>query len=73
MTRRTPTGSSSPIEFVPFEQAYAPGFEDMRRRVPELRRIQEFMSWQPTRSLDQILESVIEHERRAGSGCPTRA
>jgi UDP-glucose 4-epimerase len=52
--------SSSKIEFVPFEKAYAPGFEDMSRRVPDITRINKLLGWRPTRSLDEILRSVIE-------------
>jgi UDP-glucose 4-epimerase len=59
------TGSSSPIQRVPYEQAYAPGFEDMRRRVPDVARIRDLIGWRPSRSLEDILAAVIEHERQA--------
>jgi UDP-glucose 4-epimerase len=55
--------SSSPIEFVPYEKAYAPGFEDMRRRVPDTSRIRGLTGWEPTRTIDDIVCDVIEHER----------
>jgi UDP-glucose 4-epimerase len=55
--------SKSSLEFVPFEKAYAPGFEDMKRRVPDIARVHRLIGWRPTRSLDEILRSVIEHER----------
>ena len=58
------TGSSSPIHRVPFHEAYAPGFEDMQRRVPDLTRINKSLGWHPTFSLDQTLLATIEHERR---------
>ncbi|MBP7997615.1 MAG: GDP-mannose 4,6-dehydratase [Chloroflexi bacterium] len=57
------TGSNSPIVQIPYDQAYAPGFEDMRRRVPSLRRIEEWVDWRPHRSLDDILTSVIAFMR----------
>jgi UDP-glucose 4-epimerase len=58
------TGSRSQIITVPYELAYAsPGFEDMQRRVPDTARIQELLGWQATRSLDEILQSVIEYEQ----------
>jgi UDP-glucose 4-epimerase len=60
---RALTGSSSEIVYVPYSEAYAPGFEDMQRRIPDIRRIQALLGWKASRSLDQILESVIEHER----------
>ena len=57
------TGSASKIRFVPFGEAYAPGFEDMQRRVPDITRINLLLGWQPTRNLDEILRSIIEYER----------
>jgi UDP-glucose 4-epimerase len=59
------TGSDSPIVNVPYAEAYAPGFEDMERRVPSIRRVFELIGWQPRRSLDEILEAVVAHERKA--------
>ena len=56
-------GSASSIDFIPYDQAYAPGFEDMQRRVPDLTRIQTLLGWQPSHSLDQTLQSVIAWER----------
>ncbi|NOX61694.1 MAG: NAD-dependent epimerase/dehydratase family protein [Chloroflexi bacterium] len=52
------TGSDSPIEFIPYDQAYAPGFEDMRRRVPDTTRIRRLLDWEPRVSLDEILARV---------------
>ena len=59
------TGSDSPIVNIPYAEAYAPGFEDMERRVPDIRRVFELTGWQPRRSLDEILEAVVAHEREA--------
>jgi UDP-glucose 4-epimerase len=53
------TGSSSPIISIPYQEAYPPGFEDMLRRVPDLSRIAATIDFRPTRSLEQILEDVI--------------
>ncbi|MGB8646386.1 MAG: GDP-mannose 4,6-dehydratase [Anaerolineae bacterium] len=47
------------IVFVPYEQAYAAGFEDMRRRMPDLTRIKQYIGWEPKHTLDQILDDVI--------------
>ncbi len=55
------TGSSSTIQFVPYDQAYAPGFEDMRRRVPDISRVQALLGWQPRLSLDEILLNVYQY------------
>ncbi|MEM7585833.1 MAG: NAD-dependent epimerase/dehydratase family protein [Acidobacteriota bacterium] len=57
--------SASPIVFVPYHEAYAPGFEDLRRRVPDISRIRDHLGWRPTRSLDEILRAVITFERRS--------
>lgn len=53
------TGSRSPVELVPYEQAYATGFEDMRRRVPDTTKVMDLTGWRPTRSLDDILRETI--------------
>ncbi len=57
------TGSPAGVRLVPFQEAYAPDFEDMQRRVPDIGRIQALLGWAPQRSLDEILRSVIEYER----------
>jgi UDP-glucose 4-epimerase len=53
------TGAAGPIELVPYEEAYAEGFEDMRRRVPDTSKIERLTGWQPQRDLDQILSEMI--------------
>jgi UDP-glucose 4-epimerase len=57
------TGSSSPIVLIPYDEAYEAGFEDMPRRVPDLRKIQAAVGYAPTVGLDQILARVIAHEQ----------
>jgi len=57
-------GSSSPIVHVPYEEVYGEGFEDMRRRVPDLSKIRQAIGYKPSHNLDQILERVIAHESR---------
>jgi UDP-glucose 4-epimerase len=47
------------IRLIPYEEAYNPGFEDMRRRMPDLTRIQQYIGWQPSLSLEQILLDVM--------------
>lgn len=59
------TGSDSEIVHVPYDEAYAPGFEDMQRRIPDTTRIRELLGWTPEITLDQIIESVAAHERVA--------
>ena len=57
------SGSRSQILFVPYEQAYAPGFEDMQRRVPSLDKIRALIGYSPLYSLDDTLRRVIAFER----------
>ena len=53
--------STSRIELVPYEQAYAEGFEDMRRRVPDTTKVRNLTGWCPRRTLDDILaETIVE-------------
>lgn len=58
------TGSQSPIRLIPYDQAYAPGFEDMRRRVPDTARVQQLLGWQPQIPLDEILQRVAASLRQ---------
>src|SRR5512143_1550384 len=55
--------SRSDIKFIPYDQAYEPGFEDMRRRVPSTERIKSVIGWQPAVPLDQTLDEVIAQFR----------
>jgi UDP-glucose 4-epimerase len=57
------TRSDSELVFVPYEQAYGEGFEDMPRRVPDIAKIGNLIGFRPTRSLDQILQGVIDYFR----------
>lgn len=57
------TGSDSKITLVPYEEAYEQGFEDMARRIPDTGRVRELIGWEPTGTLDQILDDVIEYHR----------
>ena len=52
-------GSDSPIEFVQYEQIYGRSFEDMRRRVPDLRKIGRMVGYKPEITLDSLLEMTI--------------
>jgi UDP-glucose 4-epimerase len=57
-------GSQSPIVYVPYQDAYAPGFEDMQRRMPDISRIQALLGWQPHITLDDTLHAVLDYERQ---------
>jgi UDP-glucose 4-epimerase len=57
----SPRGAqASKLKFVPYEEAYTAGFEDMRRRVPDISKINSLIGWSPRRSLDDTLLSIIE-------------
>lgn len=58
------TGSSSEIRYIPYEQAYGEGFEDMRRRVPSLEKAGRLIGYQPTRTLDDIINDVADEYRK---------
>jgi UDP-glucose 4-epimerase len=59
------TKSRSEIKHVPYAEAYAPGFEDMARRVPDISRVKALLGWSPRRSLNETLEAVREFEARS--------
>jgi UDP-glucose 4-epimerase len=52
--------SASPIQFVPYEEAYNKGFEDMRRRVPCLEKVRKHLPFQPNLNLETILKDVAK-------------
>lgn len=57
------TESRSSIQLIPYEKAYAKDFEDMQRRVPSIRKIQDRIGFQPVTDLDTILRQVIDFQR----------
>jgi UDP-glucose 4-epimerase len=57
------TGSKSELRYIPYEEVYGDGFEDMRRRVPSLKRALRLIGYQPTRSLDTIINDVADELR----------
>ena len=56
------TQSDSEIVFVPYDEAYEEGFEDMPRRVPNISKISDLVGFRPEMTLDGILESVIDFQ-----------
>lgn len=56
------TASESPIQFIPYDQAYEPGFEDMFRRVPCVAKLQRLTGYRPTTPLHEIIDQVIAYE-----------
>ncbi len=55
------TASTSPIEFIPYDKAYEPGFEDMMRRVPCVDKLEELTGFRPKTTLDEIIERVAAY------------
>lgn len=55
------------IKHVPYDEAYRPGFEDLRRRVPALDRARRLIGFAPSRNLDKILDDVIAYCRASGA------
>ncbi len=60
------TQSNSPIQFIPYDEAYAPGFEDMSRRVPSVEKLLSLTGFRPTTGLDLIVDRVIVSIREDG-------
>ena len=58
------TGSASSVTYLPYDQVYGEGFEDMRRRVPDLTKIRRAVGYRTTRDLDDIIRMVADHARR---------
>lgn len=58
------TASSSPIQFVPYDQAYEPGFEDMFRRVPALEKLEKLTGFRPRTSLEEIVDRVVAYQSK---------
>lgn len=54
-------GQDNDINMVPYEEAYAEGFDDMRRRVPDISKIKTFTGWEPKRTLQQTLQDIIAY------------
>lgn len=55
------TGSKSKIEFIPYEKAYAAGFEDITRRVPDISKIKRLIGFIPKIKLDDALKLIIDY------------
>ena len=59
---RVLTGNKSTIRQVPYNEAYTAGFEDMRRRVPDLTKIHRLIGYRPTRDLDMVLSDILAEQ-----------
>jgi len=57
------TGSSSRIVFIPYDEAYERGFEDMRTRIPDISKIRRFIGFEPKIDLNETIQRVIDYYR----------
>jgi UDP-glucose 4-epimerase len=62
------TASSSAIQYIPYDQAYEPGFEDMMRRVPSIEKLYALTRFRPQTSLNEIIDRVAQHLRQKSLG-----
>jgi len=68
------TGSTSEIRTLPYKDVYGFGFEDMVRRVPDVRKLEQFIGYRPRTPLEKIIEDVVAEQRAAlGLPLPERA
>lgn len=58
-------GSNSPIHYIPYDQAYEVGFEDMPRRVADIAKIRKLVGFEPQVNLDEIINKVVDHFRKS--------
>ena len=63
-TVRQRTDSNSPIDYVPYEKAYEPGFEDMMRRVPSIDKLYALTGFRPQTTLAEIIDRVAAYYRQ---------
>ena len=59
------TGSKSEIKFVPYDQVYGAGFEDMQRRVPSLEKARRLLNYKPTRDLETIVRDIVAELKKS--------
>lgn len=64
---RQRTGSRSEIQFIPYNEAYGPGFEDFQRRVPGIEKITQTIEWTPTTPLDTTIDQIVAYYRKEGN------
>lgn len=58
------TNSNSQVKIIPYDEAYEEGFEDMRKRVPDLSKIKHDIGYEPKIELDEILLEIIEYYKK---------
>ena len=58
------SGSKSELKYIPYDEAYESGFEDMDRRCPDNSKIKKLLGYQPSKSLDEIIKITIDYHRK---------
>jgi UDP-glucose 4-epimerase len=58
------TNSSSKIIHIPYSQAYPDGFEDLRRRVPDISHIKSMIHYEPKFSLEETIKKIIKYQQQ---------
>jgi UDP-glucose 4-epimerase len=58
---RQRTSSASAVHYIPYDQAYEPGFEDMAQRVPSLEKLVQLTDFRPSTPLTVIIDKVAVH------------
>jgi len=64
---RDRVNSKSEITLIPYEEAYEVGFEDFRRRVPSVDKLQTCIDWRPKIKLDDTIDQIIAYQRTIGN------
>lgn len=67
------TRSASPIQYIPYDQAYEAGFEDMQRRVPDTTKVKSLVGFHTTHDNRQIVQSVIDYFTASVPAKPPRS
>jgi len=57
------SGSKSELKYIPYEEAYEGGFEDMQRRCPDNSKITKLLGYKPSISLDELIKITIDYHR----------
>jgi UDP-glucose 4-epimerase len=61
-------GGTEAIQYIPYDKAYAVGFEDMRKRVPDNSKIHSYTGWSPRHTLDQTLLDILSAAQQSKNG-----
>jgi UDP-glucose 4-epimerase len=67
---RERTASRSPVEYIPYDQAYEPGFEDMLRRVPNVDKLHAITGFRPQIALEEIIDRVVAYFQNRSDALP---